>query len=162
MEWTAEDVAHLVEMVGESNTTSEDIPEDTKRQLENRTRHVLGALKIAKIAAGIIRRFEGAQQFDEEAKRRATELLKSPLLQVFSSDRWEKEAEKRARKCEQESTKRIKTKDYTCGACGSNNCGYTLVQLRSLDEPMTKFMECIACGRTGRPDTRDFLSAGVR
>lgn len=34
---------------------------------------------------------------------------------------------------------------FTCRSCGSDNCIYTEQQLRSADEPMHRFVQCLDC-----------------
>lgn len=40
----------------------------------------------------------------------------------------------------------IKTEDYKCRRCKSRNCTYYQLQVRSCDEPMTTFINCLNCG----------------
>ena len=42
------------------------------------------------------------------------------------------------------------TDTFTCRKCKSNKCTYYQVQLRSADEPMTTFVNCIDCGNRWR------------
>jgi DNA-directed RNA polymerase subunit M/transcription elongation factor TFIIS len=39
----------------------------------------------------------------------------------------------------------IKTKDYKCKKCLMNNCTFYQLQVRSSDEPMTTFVNCLNC-----------------
>lgn len=39
-----------------------------------------------------------------------------------------------------------KTNEYKCGRCKEWNCSYYLLQVRSSDEPMTTFINCLNCG----------------
>jgi transcription elongation factor S-II len=38
------------------------------------------------------------------------------------------------------------TDTFTCRKCHSNKCTYYQQQVRSADEPMTTFVQCIECG----------------
>ena len=38
------------------------------------------------------------------------------------------------------------TDQYTCRKCKSTNCSYYQLQTRSVDEPMTTFVQCLSCG----------------
>ncbi len=40
----------------------------------------------------------------------------------------------------------IKTNEYKCGRCKERNCSYYQLQVRSSDEPMTTFINCLNCG----------------
>jgi len=39
----------------------------------------------------------------------------------------------------------VKTKDYKCKKCFMNNCTFYQLQVRSSDEPMTTFVNCLNC-----------------
>jgi DNA-directed RNA polymerase subunit M/transcription elongation factor TFIIS len=39
----------------------------------------------------------------------------------------------------------VKTKDYKCKKCLMNNCTFYQLQVRSSDEPMTTFVNCLNC-----------------
>jgi DNA-directed RNA polymerase subunit M/transcription elongation factor TFIIS len=38
------------------------------------------------------------------------------------------------------------TNEYKCGRCRERNCSYYQLQVRSSDEPMTTFINCLNCG----------------
>jgi DNA-directed RNA polymerase subunit M/transcription elongation factor TFIIS len=38
-----------------------------------------------------------------------------------------------------------KTNEYKCGRCKERNCSYYQLQVRSSDEPMTTFINCLNC-----------------
>lgn len=40
----------------------------------------------------------------------------------------------------------IKTEEHKCRRCKSRNCTYYQLQVRSCDEPMTTFINCLNCG----------------
>jgi transcription elongation factor S-II len=40
----------------------------------------------------------------------------------------------------------IKTSEYKCSRCKNNECTYYLLQVRSADEPMSTFVNCLNCG----------------
>ena len=40
----------------------------------------------------------------------------------------------------------IRTSDYKCGRCKEKKCTYYQLQVRSSDEPMTTFINCLNCG----------------
>lgn len=42
------------------------------------------------------------------------------------------------------------TDTFTCRKCRQNKCTYYQLQLRSSDEPMTTFVQCISCGNRWR------------
>ncbi len=42
----------------------------------------------------------------------------------------------------------IRTKEYKCGRCKERNCTYYQLQVRSSDEPMTTFINCLNCGNS--------------
>jgi len=39
-----------------------------------------------------------------------------------------------------------RTNEYKCGRCKERNCTYYQLQVRSSDEPMTTFVNCLNCG----------------
>ena len=39
-----------------------------------------------------------------------------------------------------------RTSEYKCGRCKERNCTYYQLQVRSSDEPMTTFVNCLNCG----------------
>lgn len=39
-----------------------------------------------------------------------------------------------------------RTSEYKCGRCKEKNCTYYQLQVRSSDEPMTTFVNCLNCG----------------
>ena len=39
-----------------------------------------------------------------------------------------------------------RTSEYKCGRCKEKNCTYYQLQVRSSDEPMTTFINCLNCG----------------
>jgi transcription elongation factor S-II len=45
-----------------------------------------------------------------------------------------------------ESNLEAATDTFTCRKCKSNKCTYYQQQVRSADEPMTTFVQCISCG----------------
>ena len=45
---------------------------------------------------------------------------------------------------------RIITNMYKCHKCGNRNISYTQIQIRSADEPMTVFYNCLTCGASWR------------
>lgn len=40
----------------------------------------------------------------------------------------------------------IRTNEYKCGRCKERQCTYYQLQVRSSDEPMTTFINCLNCG----------------
>jgi transcription elongation factor S-II len=40
----------------------------------------------------------------------------------------------------------IRTNEYKCGRCKEKDCTYYQLQVRSSDEPMTTFINCLNCG----------------
>lgn len=40
----------------------------------------------------------------------------------------------------------IKTNEYKCGRCKKRECSYFQLQVRSCDEPMTTYINCLNCG----------------
>ena len=40
----------------------------------------------------------------------------------------------------------IKTNEYKCGRCKKRDCSYYQLQVRSCDEPMTTYINCLNCG----------------
>lgn len=43
--------------------------------------------------------------------------------------------------------------DHLCVKCGNNKAYYEIKQMRSADEPPSKFTKCIKCGHTERDDS---------
>lgn len=42
----------------------------------------------------------------------------------------------------------IETDQFTCGKCKKNHCSYMQLQIRSCDEPMTTFVNCLECNHS--------------
>ena len=42
----------------------------------------------------------------------------------------------------------IETDQFTCGKCKKNHCSYMQLQIRSCDEPMTTFANCLECNHS--------------
>jgi transcription elongation factor S-II len=42
------------------------------------------------------------------------------------------------------------TNEFRCGKCKKRECTYYQMQTRSADEPLTTFVQCVACGNRWR------------
>ena len=67
--------------------------------------------------------------------------------QQMHPDRWESINKKRAN--DDEAKYNVDTTDdYECPNCKERKCTVTYIQMRSADEPETKFITCVKCGTT--------------
>jgi transcription elongation factor S-II len=68
--------------------------------------------------------------------------------QEMSPDKWQQliEAKSKRDMNKFESNLEAATDTFTCRKCKSNKCTYYQQQVRSADEPMTTFVQCISCG----------------
>ena len=68
--------------------------------------------------------------------------------QELAPEKWAKLIEAKTKrdlnKCETNLS--AATDTFTCRKCHSNKCTYYQQQVRSADEPMTTFVQCISCG----------------
>ena len=68
--------------------------------------------------------------------------------QELSPEKWSKliDAKSKRDKNKFETNIAAATDTFTCRKCKGNQCTYYQMQTRSADEPMTTFVNCIACG----------------
>ena len=68
--------------------------------------------------------------------------------QEMRPDIWKELIEAKTKKdmAKYESTIEASTDTFTCRKCKQNKCTFYLQQLRSADEPMTCFVQCVNCG----------------
>jgi len=68
--------------------------------------------------------------------------------QEMYPDKWQQliEAKSKRDMNKFESNLEAATDTFTCRKCKSNKCTYYQQQVRSADEPMTTFVQCISCG----------------
>ena len=68
--------------------------------------------------------------------------------QEMRPDIWKELIEAKTKKdmAKYESNIEASTDTFTCRKCRQNKCTFYLQQLRSADEPMTCFVQCITCG----------------
>ena len=68
--------------------------------------------------------------------------------QEINKDHWKKYMDKQTATDEflYSRTVGTRTNEYKCGRCKEKNCTYYQLQVRSSDEPMTTFVNCLNCG----------------
>ena len=71
------------------------------------------------------------------------DLLVSPSYQkIFNAEKL-----KRYQDSGVKEKRMLSTNKYTCSKCKGTRCRYEDVQLRSIDEPPTRILECVGCGK---------------
>jgi transcription elongation factor S-II len=83
-----------------------------------------------------------------------TEVIKPHIVafmthQELAPDKWSEliDAKSKRDKNKFEVNIEAATDTFTCRKCKSNKCSYYLQQVRSADEPMTVFIQCLDCGQ---------------
>jgi transcription elongation factor S-II len=68
--------------------------------------------------------------------------------QEINKEHWKKYLDKQIANDEflYSRTSGIRTNEYKCGRCREKDCTYYQLQVRSSDEPMTTFVNCLNCG----------------
>ena len=68
--------------------------------------------------------------------------------QELCPEKWDKMISEKCKRDKNkfETTIEASTDTFTCRKCKSKKCTYTQIQLKSADEPMTTFIQCIDCG----------------
>ena len=68
--------------------------------------------------------------------------------QEINKDHWKKYLDRQLANDEflYSRTTGIRTTEYKCGRCKEKDCTYYQLQIRSSDEPMTTFVNCLNCG----------------
>jgi transcription elongation factor S-II len=68
--------------------------------------------------------------------------------QELNPDKWQELIDKKIIKDKNkfESNLEASTDTFTCRKCKSNKCTFYQQQIRSADEPMTTFVQCLDCG----------------
>ena len=86
---------------------------------------------------------------DAEFKPHAVAVM--PVERVFP-ERWQAVVEMKIRRDEYLTTARpaAMTDQFKCNRCHKRECSYMELQTRSCDEPMSLFIQCLACGNRWR------------
>jgi len=69
--------------------------------------------------------------------------------QELAPDKWSELIEAKSKRDQNKFEVNIEaaTDTFTCRKCKKNRCSYYLQQVRSADEPMTVFIQCLDCGQ---------------
>jgi transcription elongation factor S-II len=69
--------------------------------------------------------------------------------QEFAPEKWSELIDKKTKRDDSKfkEVQQSSTNLYACKKCGSRNCSYYELQIRSADEPATIFLTCIDCGK---------------
>jgi len=87
--------------------------------------------------------------FREQILKNKVDLNLVPYLtpQEIFPDHWRELIDKQKETDEflYQKQKVASTDEYKCGKCKERNCSYYELQIRSSDEPMTRFVQCLVC-----------------